>query len=123
MNRGRARRRITGSRGLLVILGTAVGHHFNARSDPVAVALRSLQLDLQPMITAWAFIHPDFRRSLERGYNHIDTAIPIEIADSRSTVPRGGREVSPASEVNAANFMPPKLRKTVVGRSTVMPGA
>src|SRR5664279_4476235 len=60
VDRPQARRRITDTRTLVVVLNASLGHHLDARSDSVAIALRSAQRDIKPMTRMWASIHPQF---------------------------------------------------------------
>src|ERR1035441_6618025 len=58
MHRSRARRRIPRARSHVVVLRPGFCNDFNSRANAVAVALRSLQLELQPMILARTLIDP-----------------------------------------------------------------
>ena len=107
-----ARGSVSNGRGDVVVLRAALRHHFNARADRVAIALRALQFQLQPMVSAGAAIHPDFSGRTERDDHHIEAPVAVEVAHGRAAMACVGCAVNPASAVRGANFMPPKFRKT-----------
>src|ERR1035441_4518154 len=86
MYRAGAGRSVTRSSGLVVVLGAALGHHFDSCSDPIAVTLGSLEFELQPMVGTGALVHPNFCWGFERSYDYIHAPIAIQVADGRSSV-------------------------------------
>src|SRR5208282_2917886 len=90
MNRSCAGRCIARGCRLMVILGTALGHHLDACSDAIPIALGSLKLEFQPMVVAWALIDPNLRRSIDCTHDYVDTPIPVQVTDGRSPMAGGG---------------------------------
>src|ERR1700722_3992373 len=61
--------------GLVVVLFAGCGHHHDARANVVPIALDALEGDVEPMVGAWAAVHPELGVEVERGDNGIDAPV------------------------------------------------
>src|SRR5438067_3043253 len=88
MHGPRARGGIAAAVGHVVILRAGFGHDLDARANAVAIALRALQLELDPVILAGTLVHPDFRRSTERAHDYVEASVAVQVAERRPAMPR-----------------------------------
>lgn len=72
-----ARRSITGAGRHVVVLRSGFGDDFDPGTDAVAIALGSLQLQLEPMITARTLIDPDFRGRVDSADHNVEATVSI----------------------------------------------
>src|SRR5215472_12281839 len=83
------RRRIARCRRHVIELSLATSCNLDFRSNSVAIALRSLQRDFQPVVITGTIVDPDFRRSAQRGHHNIEFAVVVEIGNRGSAVSAG----------------------------------
>ena len=81
--------------GHVIVLCARLRHDFDRRADPVAVALCSLKLNLQPVSRPLSSIHPDFGLASQCCYHDINSAVAIEVTEGAPAVPCGRRGVQP----------------------------
>src|SRR5580658_2365025 len=86
MDRAVAGRGVAYARRHVVILRSAFGHNLHAGANAVAVALGSAQSDIEPVAGLLAAVHPDFGVLAESSYDHIDTAVAIQITEGAAAM-------------------------------------
>src|SRR5579884_4147114 len=107
----------------MVVLRACSGHHLDSCSDSVPIALGSFKLYGQPVVVIFS---PVIQSSA--GWSNALTTTSILPSPSKSAKaqPRcrlGGAASNPASVVKACHLpLAPRLRKTVLGCATSVPG-
>ena len=76
--------RITNTGRHVVVLNATLGYDFNTSADAVAVALGSMQSDIQPVAGLRAAVHPDLGIPVDRADHDIDPSISIRNRRRRS---------------------------------------
>ena len=74
--------------GHVIELRVSGSGNSNSRPDAIAIAFGALELEFEPVVSPRAVIHPDFRRSAERGHHYVELAVMIEVADCVAAVTR-----------------------------------
>src|ERR1700733_6048233 len=80
-----ARREITAGRRYRGVLWSGTGHQCDLRADRVAVALMPDQFQQNPMVPGYRFVVENMNRAIIRGYDRIEAAVVIEVANCQST--------------------------------------
>src|SRR4029077_602004 len=81
-----ARGRIPDAGGHVVVLRAALGYNLDTSADAVAIALCSLQSNIEPVARLLAAVHPDLGVLTESTDHDIDTAVSVEIAERAATM-------------------------------------
>src|SRR5271157_4993427 len=95
MHRAVAGRCVADAGGHVVELRAGLGHDFDPGANAVAIALSSLQPNIEPVSRTLGTIHPELGVLAERGYNHVNFAVAIEVGEAAATVPGRRRRGQP----------------------------
>jgi hypothetical protein len=124
MHRPQARRCVAHTRCLVVVLHTGLGHHLDARSNAVAIALYAAQRNVKPVSWMRTAVHPQFGIHVQTCCHCVNAAVPVEIAEGATAMPPGGRigEACFGSESLPFSAWRRDCGNTVFGSLTVLPG-
>src|ERR1700730_13949689 len=89
MDRTRARGSVTGGCGHVIELLLPSRDDLDLRADCIAIALRALQREFQPVVARGAVVDPDLCWSADSGHNKVEFSVMIEVPEGGATMPYG----------------------------------
>src|ERR1017187_326384 len=75
----------------MVVLYATFRYNFDARTNAVTVALRSMQRNLKPVASLLGAVHPNLGVPANRAEHDIDLSVSIQISEGATTMPGGWR--------------------------------